>query len=528
VDTNLRLKLAFRRVQDEITNQPASGRALVPNLFELELVLTDYEAWIDDLSAAISGAGWAPGPIEICPAPKTGGLVRPGTRLGVADRVVYTAAVGACLKRIENVTRWSQKTVDFGTWLKPQNLNRREWLASPFAGWNAWRERSLTLLAQKQTEWVVVADVAGFFENVSIQRLISELQRLGCPKDVVQLLSLCLNHWAQADGRGLPQGVLASDVLAKLYLEGFDRALKSDGYRHVRYTDDIRIFCRSEREAKRALIRMTELLRERGLTVQSAKTRIRRSDGLEAEFDGAFPVIRDLNRAYIERLRVGGLMAADPSLPISVIDDFIRKNPSKVDPKVIRQAFEQHIAGNSSPNRSVLHYVLRRMATNGDTTAVDCCAEMLFRAPEESGEVLRYFSGLGAGPALQKHAVKALASNDLDMYAYQRHQILAWFWRDTTRIQKPTLRAVRKLAFDAEAPGYVRAVARALLGRFGDHADLDNLAAHFKKASDPLERAQLLCCLERLELSRRNSLLQRVRSEQPWVNRAAELVKQAK
>ena len=188
---------------------------------------------------------------------------------------------------------------------------------------NQSRALSLRRLAQKQSRVVLTADIAGYFENVSLARLSSELSRSECPSDVVQLIGRLLNAWAQSEGRGLPQGVLASDVLAKLYLESFDRALKTEGYKHVRYMDDIRVFCRSEREAKEALVLMAQLLRSRGLTLQSAKTRIRPAADLVAEFDGAFPFIQKLNRSYINRAPAASLMAADPSLPISVIDDLI-------------------------------------------------------------------------------------------------------------------------------------------------------------------------------------------------------------
>jgi hypothetical protein len=446
----------------------------------------------------------------------------------LTDRVVYTAAVGACLPAIDAATRWSQRTIDFATWLNAKQLNRRDWLVSPFAAWDAWRAKSIQRLHEKQTTCVLTADIAGFFENVSLPRLFSELTRVECPDDVVGLLSKCLNHWAQTEGRGLPQGVLASDVLAKLYLESFDRALKSEGYRHVRYTDDIRLFCRSQREAKRALVRITALLRDRGLTLQSAKTQIRDLDGLEDEFDGAYPVIRDLNRSYIQRARDAGIMAADPSLPISVIDDLIRRSPNSVSPTVIRQAFRKYVLGVDTPNRSVLHYVLRRMAKRGDETAVAYCVDLLIRRPEETNDVLRYFEGLGVNRKTEASAVRALVSPDLAMYDYQHYQILSWLWRNVDSVSARTLRVIRKIAFDGEAARYVRAMARALLGKFGDQADLERLLTAFNGASDPLERAQLLCSLTRLERGRRNALLGRVKSESEWVSRAVRVVRSAR
>jgi Reverse transcriptase (RNA-dependent DNA polymerase) len=273
--SRLRLKLAFRRVRDELTDQPKSGRAFVANPFELDLIEADYEGWIKDLRQQIRVGSFSPGPIEYCYAPKGGGLVRPGVRLGIADRVVYTAAVGACLGKIHAATKWSQRSVDFAMRVNGRALSKREWLNAPFLGWRDWSQESERRLALAKTRYVLSVDIAGYFENVSIGLLRSDLMRIGCDTDVVSLIEHCLRHWAPADDRGLPQGVLASDVLAKLYLEPFDRQVKDAGFTHMRYVDDVRVYCGSQREARRALVLITRLLRERGLTMQSAKTKIR-------------------------------------------------------------------------------------------------------------------------------------------------------------------------------------------------------------------------------------------------------------
>ena len=80
-----------------------------------------------------------------------------------------------------------------------------------------------------------------------------------------------LNRWAQPRAKGIPQGFSASDILAKIYLNPIDRALRNGGFTHLRYVDDIRIFCKSRLEAKRGLLLLNDLMRKRGLNLQSAK-----------------------------------------------------------------------------------------------------------------------------------------------------------------------------------------------------------------------------------------------------------------
>jgi len=521
----LKLRLAFQRACDEITEQPKSGRAFVANPFELELIGVDYDGWVKTLAAQLKAGEYTPGPIEYCNAPKSGGLVRPAARMQVADRVVYTAAVGACLKDIYRETRWSQKKIDFAVAINPKGLSARHWLLAPFAGWDGWRVESVRRLTAGKCRYVLTADIAGYFENISIGILRSDLVRIGCHENAITLIATCLNHWSLPGERGLPQGVLASDILAKLYLETFDHRLQSAGFTHLRYSDDIRVFCTSESEARRALVVVTELLRERGLTLQSAKTKIRPASQLEPEFEGAVPAIKALNRDYIDEAVAAGFLADDPSVPVSVVDTLANAEPSKMSPAVMRRAFQKFVQEESRPNKSMRNYLLRRLAALEDDTAVSYCSRLIISDPDTTPVVLRYFEDLADTPRFELVARKVLTAKELSMYPYQQYLVLDWVWRNCKRVRAPTLRAIRKLAQDGNSPAFVQVYANALLGRFGDYSDLEQIASAYRKSSDPFERAQLLCCLSRLERSKRNAMLGRVRDQKPWLDRAATLVR---
>jgi hypothetical protein len=525
----LNFQLAYKRVQDELNDQPRSGRAFVANPFERELVELDLDSWLAALSDAVTSGNYAPGEVAFSGAPKGADLIRPGVHMGLADRVVYTAAVGACARYIIRATRWSQRTVDFAPLFHATQPQKRHWLLKPFVGWEHWTEESLRKLALKKNKYVVTVDIAGYFENVSISRLQSDLLRIESPAEVVELISGCLTHWSLVRDRGLPQGVLASDILAKLYLESFDRRLKDEGYAHTRYVDDIRVFCQSRAEARRALVLVTELLRERGLTVQSAKTKIRVADKkLRREFAGALPAIRALHRDYlVEVLGLGLLPEDEASVPVSVIDDLVNAEPQTWDPAVFRRAFEKFILEVKRPNQSMFRYLLRRFAAADERFAVDYCSRRLRSGPEAVPEILRYFEDLGDPHEFETMLAGALGSRDLEMYPFSRFLILEWFRRNSRRLRAPTLKIVRKQAFGADNPAYVQAAGRAALGRFGNHADLEKIASLLASSHDSLERAQIVCSLGRLEKGRRNALAGRVKKEDAWGARAAKLAKTA-
>jgi hypothetical protein len=519
----LDFNLAYSRVKDELRSRTKTARALAHNPFELELIDLDLEAWIADLEARVRDDNYVPGPLDVCDYPKGSNLVRPASRLGIADRVVITAAVGACIDMLDEATRWSQGSCDFAARLDPAKLHEREWFRNPFKGWKEFHDRSLQRLGSPTYKYVLTADIAGFFENINIGLLRSDLKRIKCPSQVVGLIGACLNQWAQCPDRGLPQGVLASDLLAKLYLEPFDQRLRAASLVHLRYSDDLRIFTRTEEEAQRALVAVTRILRERGLTLQSSKTRIRSAEDAHEEFDGIMPAIERVRRGYIDEVIASGLMSSDVSLPMTAIDDLA--GDAQIDPVVLHRSFESYVVKQQQPNKSMLNFLLRRLGKQGDDFAVEECGRRLTSNPEHTPSIALYFQDLERPEELEPNIVAALLHETSAIYPYQRYLLLDWLARNAASLREPTLDIVRELAVRPESPLYVQAVAFQLLGSFGGHSDLDEIEARFKRTSDSLRRAQLLSCLGRLEKGRRNGLAARVAKEPGWVGRAVEMVR---
>jgi hypothetical protein len=285
------------------------------------------------------------------------------------------------------------------------------------------------------------------------------------------------------------------------------------------------VFCASEREARRALVIVTELLRARGLTLQSAKTEIRSASGLGGEFEGAVPAIKALNRDYIDEAIAAGLLADDPSVPASVIDELADAEPTRMSPAVMRTAFRKFVLEDERPSKTMRNYLLRRLAARNDDTAVGYCSDLIRQAPDTSSVVLRYFADLDDTRRFEPILRRVLKDKDLAMYPYQQYLVLDWIWRHCGRVGAHTVRAIRDIAQDGATPSFLAAYANALLGTFGDYSDLERIASLYAKSTDPLERAQLLSSLSRLERGKRNALLGRARDQKPWLDRAAKLVR---
>ena len=74
----------------------------------------------------------------------------------------------------------------------------------------------------------------------------------------------------KGNDKGTPQGGVISPLLANIYLNLFDVAMK--GTRLVRYADDLVVLCRYD--ALKTFDRMTKALAHLGLTLNAGKTRI--------------------------------------------------------------------------------------------------------------------------------------------------------------------------------------------------------------------------------------------------------------
>ena len=161
----------------------------------------------------------------ICDVPKEKVLVRPGSQLSLRDQIVYAASLGFCLPSIHKTIFWAQGTVDFSYRLAIYP-NNPQYFRNRIEGWEEFRKKSLSKI-DEGISYVVIADISGYYENIDINVLISDLRNTGAPNPIIRQVSNCLNRWSQVviGGKGIPQGLSASDILGKLYLTPIDQHL---------------------------------------------------------------------------------------------------------------------------------------------------------------------------------------------------------------------------------------------------------------------------------------------------------------
>jgi len=112
---------------------------------------------------------------------------------------------------------------------------------------------------QQGYKYVVDMDLEKFFDTVNQSKLIEVLSRTIKDGRIISLIHKYLkagvvirNSYEETEV-GVPQGGPLSPILSNIMLTELDKELESRGHRFVRYADDLVIFCKSKRSAKRVL-----------------------------------------------------------------------------------------------------------------------------------------------------------------------------------------------------------------------------------------------------------------------------------
>lgn len=135
-----------------------------------------------------------------------------------------------------------------------------------------------------QGYWYVIdMDLEKFFDTVNQSMLVEILSRTIKDTRVMSLIQKYLNAGIMEKGmfikseKGVPQGGPISPLLANIMLNELDQTMDKWGYRFVRYADDVMIFTKSKRAAKRQYERLSKFIEGKlKLRINKEKTKVAR------------------------------------------------------------------------------------------------------------------------------------------------------------------------------------------------------------------------------------------------------------
>ena len=216
--------------------------------------------YLQELQQQLKAGTYQPQAVKRVNIPKAGGGTRPLGIPTVKDRVVQMAIKLVIEPIFEQTFRDSSHGFRPERGCKDALREVDTWLK---AGYN----------------WVVDADIKGYFDNISHELMMNKVEHYIADKAVLSLLNAYLKQDIMIDGeswkanKGTPQGAVLSPLLANIYLNELDYLI-GEKYRMVRYADDFIILTTSEADAEQALLEVRQWMGKHHLELHPEKTKI--------------------------------------------------------------------------------------------------------------------------------------------------------------------------------------------------------------------------------------------------------------
>ena len=230
----------------------------------------DFERRIDDLHGRIHRGAYRAKPSKRTYIPKPDGKLRPLGIAALEDKIVQQAArtVLECI--------YEQDFLGFSYGFRPRRSQHQALDALYVA------------ITKQKVNWIIDADIRGFFDNISHQWLMKFLEQRIADRRMLRLLKKWLRAGVSEDGEwsptkvGTPQGAVISPLYANVFLHYvLDLWIHDWRQRHargevilVRFADDFVLGFREESDARRCLAELREQLAKFGLELHPEKTRL--------------------------------------------------------------------------------------------------------------------------------------------------------------------------------------------------------------------------------------------------------------
>lgn len=510
------LRIGWKRAK---LDRPA--RCFITHPFLFDLIEKDLDAWLSDLQNRLVNNLVPQDPLH-CPVPKGNWMLRPATILPVADEVIYNALIAANYEAIHEKLLWSQGTVDTSYQLIAPD-GSANWIKRSFECWSDFTDVSKERLDSGAID-ILVLDIAGFYDNIDIDVLLSDLQGANVPPQYLTIFKSCLLRWSRPKGRGIPQGYSASDILAKLYLNSIDQALQNGGFVHVRYVDDIKVFCANKLAAKRALAKISALFRDRGLQPQSTKTEILSREDALRQIEGVLPTIQGI-QSQLQKELEQAVGYEDGYATVESLQRAVEQGSAGPSIDIIVRAFEERFVqvDGRDFDRTLFHYLLTRLSTAKSPVAIKFCLDALRSHPEETAYILRYLASTDLC-AEDEERILAYCSGPEAIYDYQLYQIAKWYY-DRGKSSAGLLTCCRTWLADQNKAPWLRTYALAILGRDGNDADREAIESGYNSLPTELSRAEAIVALGRVQTGRRDRFYGAHENDGELVKRAISYIK---
>lgn len=252
--------------------------------------------------------------------PKSGLSVRPGNVLPIEEAILLHTMVYLLAPLLDNKLdkavysyrlhpEWKKKIKKRNSlfrevevdvpFLKKRTIHDISPFEAWYERWPAFESDAYHAYTSEGYTHLTKTDITAYFENIDLRLLEAQIRSLLKREEnkTIQLLFRILESWTHSTsvgtsvGRGIPQGSDVSSFLSNLYLVPLDRVLMKFCRKHdskwFRYVDDVKVFTKSERDAREVVFLINESLRALHLNLQGSKTEVLSGDRLKKELDNS-------------------------------------------------------------------------------------------------------------------------------------------------------------------------------------------------------------------------------------------------
>ena len=284
----------LRRIAEKASREPRFQFTSLFHLMNEELLLGCFERLRNDAAAGIDGVTKADYTANL--AENLHDLVNRLHRMAYRPlpvRRVYIPKPGSTNHRPLGIPALEDKLVQAGLVRILQAVYEQDFMDDSYGFrpnrgcHDALRALSRTV-ENRPVNWIVEADIRGFFDNVDHDRLMAFVAHRMGDQRIQRYIRRFLKAGIQEDGawraseRGTPQGGVISPLLANLYLHytldlWFQRRFQrtcAGGARLIRYADDFVVCFQREDDARRFRLELEQRLEQFGLAVAPEKTKV--------------------------------------------------------------------------------------------------------------------------------------------------------------------------------------------------------------------------------------------------------------
>ena len=488
----------YKRAIKKIKSEEYKGNDPVPDILGLSHLYALYgneEKLYSILDGLIDlySADMLPQPLLKIDVPKPNFTIRPMSRPENKDWILFEALVAWIAEKIilkENICKRSFSYLNF----RHETEKDNNWVKFDDKG------RDLFTSGYKI---VVVADLTGYYENISLselkKRIVNYLDANEENSKNVDTLCRMLNKWSdeRVTGYGLPQGPPASAFLADIYLDLVDS--KMERYEHYyRYMDDIRIFCKTEIEAKKALKDLAIALRGIKLNINAKKTEILSESTIEKRLFDPLKSSLKLIDSIFKGKNIEQIKAAIPSL-MQIFEGAFLNDP-----------FEK-----SHFNFSL--YRLSTLQSSGlpidSTKVLSLIKDNFIPKPHHTGLFCFFLTLFLNDKSILDFLVTFLQSEQ-NIYDWQEVKILQSLLKFNVTMDASQINFVVNSARDSNKHYAARAFYIMLVGKYGSNRDRELIVDHYDNSFHDYVKTAAILAVQELGQASRNDFYSRIKQHE--------------